>query len=372
MRPTPYALQTMTVHTSRGAPTGADAATDASAATGRDAASPGQVSGAEADRTSGSCCYALRGVTKRHRLGWGRRARTVLANADITLTVQVGEIFGLLGPNGAGKSTLVRQLAGLDRPDAGGISLFGHELGGRRPVVGHLVAYLAQDEPALDELTVGIAVETTARLRGLGGGAAAAAAGIIAELGLAELADRPLKRLSGGQRRLACVAAALVGDRPVLLLDEPTTGMDPVARRAVWQAVERRRQERGTTVVLVTHNVLEAESVLDRVAVIDDGRVIACDTPGGLKARVDGGVRLDLVWRRTPPLDDPVVGALHESAAVTGRRWTVRLPADEARAALAAVMAGPALPALDDFTLATPTLEDVYLALGGRGGLVKD
>ena len=163
-----------------------------------------------------------------------------------------------------------------------------------------------------------------------------------------------------------------MGERPVLVLDEPTTGMDPVARRAVWAAVDRRRARHGATVLLVTHNVIEAETVLDRVAVIDQGKVIACDTPAGLKARVSGEVRLELVWRSAAPLDVPEVAALAPLAAESGRRWVLRLAPQDARAAVAAVTGGPAFAALDDFTLATPSLEDVYLALGGRmKGLVK-
>jgi ABC-2 type transport system ATP-binding protein len=119
-------------------------------------------------------------------------------------------------------------------------------------------------------------------------------------------------------------------------------------------------------VVLVTHNVLEAEQVLDRVAVLDHGRVIACDTPGRLKALVSDDVRLDLVWRGEAPLEDPVVAALGARSQIEGRRWSARLPAAEARETLAHLTTGPALAALDDFTLATPTLEDVYVALGGR------
>jgi ABC-2 type transport system ATP-binding protein len=167
----------------------------------------------------------------------------------------------------------------------------------------------------------------------------------------------------------------LVGERPVLVLDEPTTGMDPVARRAVWAAVDRRRAERRTTVLLVTHNVIEAETVLDRVAVLERGRVIACDTPAGLKSRVAGEVRLELVWRERAPLDVPEVAALRASAqeSGSGRRWALRLAPDEARAAVSAVTGGAAFAALDDFTLTTPSLEDVYLALGGgrAEGLVK-
>ncbi|RBM19753.1 ABC transporter ATP-binding protein [Streptomyces sp. PT12] len=314
----------------------------------------------------------MRGLTKTYP--GGRRPRgappagPVTASRDIALDIARGEVFGLLGPNGAGKTTLVRQLTGLLRPDAGSVTLLGHDLVRHPRRAPRLLAYLGQESTALDELTVALAVETTARLRGLDAEAARREReAVMEELDLAAVASRPLKRLSGGQRRLACVAAALAGPRPVLVLDEPTAGMDPVARRAVWAAIDRRRACEGTTVVLVTHNVIEAETVLDRVAVIDAGRVIACDTPGGLKALVGTDVRLELVWRDEPPLGEPEIAALRAAAKVAGRRWTLRLPADRAREAVAAVTAGPAFAALDDFTLATPSLEDVYLALGGRG-----
>ena len=289
----------------------------------------------------------------------------VRANDGITLDIGRGEVFGLLGPNGAGKSTFVRQLMGLLRPDAGEVRLLGVDVVARPDVAPRLAAYLAQDEVAIAELTPARAVELTGRLRGLSRAAARrAAADLPDELGLADAAGRPLVRLSGGQRRLAAVATALVGEREVLVLDEPTTGLDPVARRAVWAALERRRSA-GATVVLVTHNVLEAETVLDRVAVFERGRVIACDTPGRLKAAVSDDVRLDLVWRHEPPMDDPTVARLARVAEVTGRRWSARLPTAEARTALGRLTAGAAFAALDDFTLATPSLEDVYLALGG-------
>jgi ABC-2 type transport system ATP-binding protein len=318
-------------------------------------------------------CCTVRGLAKSFRSGRGAEASEVRANAGIDLTVGRGEIFGLLGPNGAGKSTLVRQLTGLLRPDAGTVDILGHDIVRHPERAARLLGYLGQESTALDELTVALAAETTGRLRGLTRARARAeAADVLTELGLEPLAGRPIAKLSGGQRRLACFAAVLVGERPLLVLDEPTTGMDPVARRAVWAAVDRRRAERGTTVLLVTHNVIEAETVLDRVAVVDEGRVIACDTPGGLKALVDGDVRLDLVWRTEAPLDVPAVARLAERAERTGRRWTVRTTPEQARELVAAVTGGAALAALDDFTLATPSLEDAYLKLGGRhSGLAK-
>ncbi|KQX13212.1 ABC transporter ATP-binding protein [Streptomyces sp. Root431] len=319
----------------------------------------------------------VRDLVKTYPATRGRRgapaAPEVRATDGISLDVRGGEIFGLLGPNGAGKSTLVRQLTGLMRPDSGSVELLGHDLVRHPERAARLLAYLGQESTALDELTVSLAAETTGRLRGLAAhDARAERDAVLEELGLTPLAGRPLKKLSGGQRRLACLATALVGRRPVLVLDEPTTGMDPVARRAVWAAVDRRRAEHGTTVLLVTHNVIEAETVLDRVAVLDRGRVIACDTPAGLKERVAGEVRVELVWREAPPLQLPEVAALRGLAQETGRRWILRLAPDAARAAVATVTGGAAFTALDDFTLATPSLEDVYLALGGATeGLVK-
>ncbi|MGW3459881.1 ABC transporter ATP-binding protein [Streptomyces olivaceoviridis] len=320
----------------------------------------------------------VRGLGKTYPAVKSRRgapgAPEVRATDGVELDVRRGEVFGLLGPNGAGKSTLVRQLTGLLRPDTGSVEILGHDIVRHPERAARLLAYLGQESTALDELTVSLAAETTGRLRGLDVRRARAERdAVLEELGLTPIAGRALKKLSGGQRRLACFAAALVGERPLLVLDEPTTGMDPVARRAVWAAVDRRRAERGTTVLLVTHNVIEAETVLDRVAVLDQGRVIACDTPAGLKERVAGEVRVELVWRERAPLEVPEVAVLRERAAESGRRWTLRLAPEEARAVVATVTGGAAFAALDDFTLATPSLEDVYLALGGaaRQGLVK-
>lgn len=320
----------------------------------------------------------MRGLGKTYPAVKGRRGAPgtpeVRATDGVELDVRRGEVFGLLGPNGAGKSTLVRQLTGLLRPDTGSVEILGHDIVRHPERASRLLAYLGQESTALDELTVSLAAETTGRLRGLDVRRARAERdAVLEELGLTPIAGRALKKLSGGQRRLACVAAALVGERPLLVLDEPTTGMDPVARRAVWAAVDRRRAERGTTVLLVTHNVIEAETVLDRVAVLDQGRVIACDSPAGLKAQVAGEVRVELVWRERAPLEVPEVAVLRERAVESGRRWTLRLAPEEARAVVATVTGGTAFAALDDFTLATPSLEDVYLALGGaaRQGLVK-
>ena len=291
----------------------------------------------------------------------------VTALDGVDLEIGRGEVFGLLGPNGAGKTTLARALVGLSVPDSGSVALFGEDVTGRPQLAAAGVAYLAQEETALAEIPVKVAIETTGRLRGLDRvNARRQADSLVDEFSLGGVVSRPMNRLSGGQRRVAGLACALIGERPVLVLDEPTAGLDTLARRTVWAGLHRRRDQAGTTVVLITHNVAEAESVLDRVAVLDRGRVIACDTPGRLKALLGDELRLELVWRDGPPLADPLVAELASAAVITGRRWTVRLPPEAARDALSRLTTGPLLRALDDFTLATPSLEDVYLALGGR------
>ncbi|MFE1885673.1 ATP-binding cassette domain-containing protein, partial [Streptomyces diastatochromogenes] len=173
----------------------------------------------------------VRGLSKTYPPVKGRRGTPgtpeVRATDGVELDVRRGEIFGLLGPNGAGKSTLVRQLTGLLRPDTGSVEILGHDIVRHPERAARILAYLGQESTALDELTVALAAETTGRLRGLDVRQARAERdAVLDELGLTPIAGRALKKLSGGQPRLACLAAALVGRRPLLVLDEPTTAND--------------------------------------------------------------------------------------------------------------------------------------------------
>ncbi|WP_205717506.1 ABC transporter ATP-binding protein [Actinomadura soli] len=294
-----------------------------------------------------------------HGLTRGYRNAGRLAVDGVSFSARHGEVFGVLGRNGAGKTTLLRMLVGLLRPAGGTVRIRGAEVTGQAARAAAHVAYLPQSESALTDMSVRTAVEATARLRGLSRAHARRQSGaLLAELGLEDLADARMERLSGGQRRLAGVATALAGQRPLLVLDEPTTGLDLDSRRTVWRALDRRRAD-GTAIVLVTHNVLEAESVLDRVLVLHQGRTVACDTPARLKERFGGLVRLQLSWRHTPPLTPADLGGDvrdHEN------RWSVRLPVEDARRTLTEILSGPAYTALDDFSLTPPSLEDVLLS----------
>ena len=294
----------------------------------------------------------------------------VVANDAITLEIRTGEIFGILGPNGAGKTTLVRQLVGLAKPTSGSIRLFGVEITRNAASIPRLVAYLPQSPIALFDLTVREALIYTARLRGMPAASSAAAAdALIAEFDLQSASGTLLEHLSGGQVRLVGIGTALIGDLAVLVLDEPTNDLDPLNRRRVWNRLLQLKRERGTTVVLVTHNVAEAERVLDRVAIIDHGRIIALGTPAALKRQVDERVRLELTFKPEAADGQVHLAKLGEAQATGERRWVVLVERDRAGSAVAEALRSIDLTTLDDFRIVTTSLEDVYLKLGGAGAL---
>lgn len=287
----------------------------------------------------------------------------VLANEDLSLTIRRGEIFGILGPNGAGKTTLVRQMVGLLKPTQGTISLDGNEITRDASRVARSVAFLPQTPIALFDLTVREAILYTGRLRGMDRRVATAATDrLLMDFDLLPSQNILLERLSGGQLRLAGISTALIGDLPILVLDEPTNDLDPVNRRRVWERLLLLRQQRGTTVILVTHNVLEAERILDRVAVIDHGRLIALGSPGELKRAVDGRVRLEFSFREGAEAAAAVLEGY--GALATGeRRWTLLSQREQVASLAAEILSGGRLEDLDDFRILTPSLEDVYLRL---------
>jgi ABC-2 type transport system ATP-binding protein len=291
----------------------------------------------------------------------------VVANDGIDFTVGAGEVFGLLGPNGAGKSTLVKQLVGLIRPTAGEIRLFGELVkpGDRRS--SRVIAYLPQGALALGELRVREAIAWIGMLRGLEKDRARGGAEkLMSRLTITDIEDRQLRKLSGGQRRLTQIAMTLIGRSPVLVLDEPTADIDPGLRREIWKLmVERARA--GAAVILVTHDVAEAEAALDRVAIIQHGRVMAAGTPAELKAHLSHRTRIEVVIGEEATVDVKQIATLvGPNATVDGRRVSGWVPADDAIPTLEKVRAAADPRTLEDLRLVTPSLEDVYLELSGH------
>ncbi|MDQ3952485.1 MAG: ABC transporter ATP-binding protein [Actinomycetota bacterium] len=294
----------------------------------------------------------------------------VVANDGISWSVARGESFGLLGPNGAGKTTLVRQLVGLLRPTSGEIRLFGEVvLAGRRPEarIARTVAYLPQGAGALGELKVAEAISYTGMLRGLGKDAAASdAEELMDALSLTGLAARQLRKLSGGQRRLVQIGMTLVGRLPVLILDEPTADIDPALRSRIWDLVGDRARS-GAAVILVTHDVSEAEHVLDRVAIMGAGKVVAAGTPAELKAGLSHRTRVEVLVAEDATVEAATLaGLVPGETRVRGKHLSAWVPAEDAIPCLEKVIAAAGLESLEDVRLVSPTLEDVYLEVGGR------
>lgn len=305
--------------------------------------------------------YIARDLVKTYKSG------SVRANDGLSFDIHEGEIFGLLGPNGAGKSTLVRQLTGLLRPDSGTLLLYGHDIGHDVRFAAEVVASLTQTPIPLSDLTVGDVLRVTAHLRGVSRhDARGAADSLIERLGMGSVRNKRLGKLSGGQLRLASIATALVGDRPVLVLDEPTNELDPVNRRMIWNYLLELKRDEGRTIILVTHNVLEAERVIERVGIMYQGRIVACGTPDELKAGVDNRIRLDL--KLAPDQDEHpgLMEALGEAHRVAERHWVLLVPRQRVEEAIKQVMAEIGLERLDDFRILTPSLEDVYLEIAGE------
>lgn len=281
--------------------------------------------------------------------------QTQPANKNITLQIRRGEIFGLLGANGAGKSTLVRQMVNLLPGTSGSITLFGQPVGRNSLHVPLNVGYMPQETHALNNLTVGEALYFTAHLRGMGRAEALRERDALLDLWqMQDLRDRPSPRLSGGQRRLLRLAVAMVGFPPVLILDEPTNDLDPRRRRLVWDVLRQVNRERGTTVIFITHDAIEAEKAIQRVGIMRAGELVVVGRPSDLKRAVDQKLRLELFFSPTAPPALPPDLTCHQLEA---GRWLVLLEREQ----MMDVLNGLNLERIDDFRLQSATLEDLYL-----------
>ncbi|GAA3208696.1 ATP-binding cassette domain-containing protein [Dactylosporangium siamense] len=291
----------------------------------------------------------------------------------IDLQIPTGTVYGLLGPNGAGKTTTVRVLATLLRPDGGQARVFGHDVVTEADAVRARVSLTGQYASVDEDLTGAENLVLLGRLLGLGRSAARERAeGLLAAFGLTEAAARQVKKYSGGMRRRIDIAASILSTPDLLFLDEPTTGLDPRSRNQVWEII-RAVVAHGTTVLLTTQYLDEADQLAGRIAVVDHGRVIAEGTPGELKSSVGSGtvhVRL-----RDPARRDEAERVLRSAlgvpvqlepdpVAMTARVGGAGSDLDAgAQAALALGNLARAGIVVDDFALGQPSLDEVFLAL---------
>ncbi|HET9654559.1 MAG TPA: ABC transporter ATP-binding protein [Kineosporiaceae bacterium] len=290
--------------------------------------------------------------------------RGAVANDGISLRVEPGEVYGLLGPNGAGKSTLVKQVIGLLQPTSGRIRLGPHDLVTSPGVARQLCSYLPQAQMPIDSLRAAEAIELGGLVRGGGRPQVRARTDeLIEALDLGEWRRATGSRLSGGVRRLVGFAMVAVHPGRVVILDEPTNDVDPLRRRLLWQQV-RRLADDGSAVVLVTHNVLEAEKAVDRLAIIDQGRLLAEGTPPALKADTREQLRLQVMLRPDEP--EPAPPAFAQQQVRSGNTLITTITTDRAGEAIAWAQALVEAGTAEEFGLGATTLEDAYIRLTGH------
>ncbi|MFC9909292.1 ATP-binding cassette domain-containing protein [Streptomyces sp. NPDC059862] len=297
----------------------------------------------------------------------------VTALGGLDITVEPGTVFGLLGPNGAGKSTTVKILTTLARPDSGAATVAGHDVLRHPDRVRRAIGVVAQNSGADPVATGRENLQLQGRLHGLKGAALGRRVDELLErFTLSDAARRPVKGYSGGMRRRLDVALGLVHRPEVLFLDEPTTGLDPEARSAMWDEIGRLAGEEGLTILLTTHYLEEADRLAERIAIVDRGRVVVEGSPHSLKGELRGdAVHVELreaLGEAGRTVLGGTLGGLpgvHE-VLIDGLRISVR--AEEGAAVVPALLAtleraGVRVAAA---TVARPSLDDVYLRYAGR------
>ncbi|RIL02912.1 multidrug ABC transporter ATP-binding protein [bacterium] len=294
----------------------------------------------------------IRDLTKRYRNG-------TLANDRLSLALEPGEIYGLLGPNGAGKTTLVRQVLGLLKPTAGSITLDGADLVADPGFARANIGFLPQGQFDLQAVHVDELIYLIGKLRGLSSQEARSRTEeLIERLELGPFRKTQVHAASGGVRRLTGFATAIVARARLLVLDEPTNDIDPVRRQLLWSMIAELGAE-GSTVLLVTHNLAEAERVIHRLAIIDQGRILKEGSPASLRTVVTDRLRLEITaagpYQPHPALvadGGPDMWFLDERDLPAVSHWLTGLRED-----------GVVL----DFRIGPPTLDDIYaVTVNGR------
>jgi ABC-2 type transport system ATP-binding protein len=290
--------------------------------------------------------------------------KTIRANDGISLNIEQGEVFGLLGPNGAGKTTLVNQIIGLAMPTSGSITINGIDVVSKPDYARQTCSFQAQTQVPIAGLTAIQAIELVGLIRG--GHEVQVrerSRQLIDSLEIGEWANKMGATLSGGVRRIVafCMAAVIPGS--IVILDEPTNDIDPVRRRLLWHEI-RSLTDMGSTVLLVTHNVLEAERAVDRLTIIDKGKVVGTGTAADLKYQDKNHMRLELILE--PGMIFHEIPKYLEHTITSKRRIIARINEKKVTEALNWSQSLKEQGKIEEFFLGPTTLEDAYVRMVGR------
>jgi len=292
-----------------------------------------------------------------------------IAVDGVSFSVEHGEIFGLLGPNGAGKSTLIRMLTTLLLPTSGSAKIHGFDVIKQASDVRNQIGVIPQAMTSDLELSVEENMSIYAKLYGV---PRERRRRLMAELleavELTKWKDKPVKNLSGGMRRRVEIARGLVHEPKVFFLDEPTTGLDPVSRVAVWDMLRKLKQNRDLTVFLTTHYMDEADKLCDRIAIVDHGKLVALDSPMKLKSTISGTNVLEVSFAATPPGWEEQMRKLPGVESVSGEDNIFRIATRNGPATTMALLDAAAqihLP-VQSLSVQSTTLDDVFVHYTGR------
>ncbi|MCK4259611.1 MAG: ABC transporter ATP-binding protein [Halanaerobiales bacterium] len=287
----------------------------------------------------------------------------IYANNGISLEIPKGTIFGIFGPNGAGKTTLIKQLMGLICPTKGSIFLLGIDIVKNPNLIPHYVGYCGQNLYHLWRLTALELLVMTGRLRGMKKDQAyGQAQSLMSMVGFEKKMNRVIRDFSGGELRIVSVFSALMGKSPIIILDEPTSGLDPVARQNVWQALFHYQAEVDATIILVTHNVLEAEKVVDNIAIIDEGNIIAQGKPTELKNELKKEVSIEIEIK---PLTNIDFG-MSDLEKVRERVYCYKGDLENREVIINQVIEKIGMENIEDLRISPLTLEDYYVQKVGK------
>jgi len=292
-----------------------------------------------------------------------------LAVDHLNFNVENGEIFGLLGPNGAGKSTLIRMLTTLVPPTEGTARIEGFDIVTRPNDVRQCIGVIPQAMTSDLDLSATENMIIFAKLYGIGREKRKQTiANLLKAVDLEKWADKPVKMFSGGMRRRLEIARGLVHEPKLFFLDEPTTGLDPVSRVAVWEMLAKLKRERNLTILMTTHYMDEADKLCDRIAFIDHGKMMALDSPLKLKASIPGKNILEAGFSRVPPGWEAVLKALPDVAEVKASDSVFRISSHNGprttTALLEAVRAAGLT--LTSLSVQSTTLDDVFAHYTGH------